>query len=416
MKTQIGFGAYRISHRSQEHREALIYALQKGCPVIDTSSNYTDGESETLIGEVIKETNIRPFLISKVGYVQGQNISIMSELNQKGLACEDLVEFSDELKHSIHPDFIRDQIERSLKRLQVDCLDAYLLHNPEYYLKTENSNKETYYQRIHKAFITLEELVREEKIKSYGISSNTFVDPREDHTATDLEKVYELANQISKDHHFKYIQFPLNLIELGALERQYNGLNLLEKAQDFGIKTIINRPLNAFTSQGLLRLANYEVDPKLTEDYAKEQFIHLTTSLVNKWDEQKEVNDESLFEVSLMKQIQNLWYQQSSPDAVEEVFYRYFFPFITQVWGENLTAEESQPFYDLFELALEYSRKNMNDRAETYKKQAFEAGVLDSKDKDLDILALEKYCSMSVDIILIGMKKNSYVKKTESFF
>ena len=301
MKTQIGLGAYRISSRSKEHREALTFALKSGCSVVDTSSNYTDGESEQLIGEVIKETGIRPFLISKVGYVQGQNLEVMEELNDRGLAFDDLVELSPELKHSIHPDFIRDQIERSLQRLQVESLDTYLLHNPEYYLKTEDSSKDEYYKRIEKAFITLEELVKEGKIKCYGISSNTFVDPKEDHTATDLVEVYELAKNISSTHNFKYIQFPLNLIELGALERQYEGLNLLEKAQDLGLKTIINRPLNAFTSQGLLRLANYPVDSRLNDSYATEMFDQLIAPLKEKWNEQKETHDEDLFEVSLMR-------------------------------------------------------------------------------------------------------------------
>ena len=419
MKTQIGLGAYRISNRSNEHRDALTLALQSGCAVVDTSSNYTDGESEKLIGEVIKETGIRPFLISKAGYVQGQNLEVMQKLNDKGLATDDLVELSPELKHSIHPDFIRDQIERSLQRLQVESLDTYLLHNPEYYLKTEDSSKEEYYKRIEKAFTTLEELVKEGKIKSYGISSNTFVDPKEDHTSTDLVKVYELAKNISSTHHFKYIQFPLNLVELGALERQYEGLNLLEKAQDLGLKTIINRPLNAFTSQGLLRLANYPVDSKLNDSYATEMFDQLIAPLKEKWNEQKETHDEDLFEVSLMRQIQDMWYKQNSADAVEEIFYRYFFPFIAQVWGKNLTPQESAPFYDLFELALEFSRKNMNDRAEAYKKQATDAGMfmgIDNTDRDLDILAMEKYLTMGVDMILVGMRKVSYVEKFKRYF
>ena len=114
-----------------------------------------------------------------------------------------------------------------------------------------------------------------------------------------------------------------------------------------------------------------------------------------------------------------MWYKQNSADAVEEIFYRYFFPFVAQVWGKNLTPEESTPFYNLFELALAYSRKNMNDRADSYKKQATDAGMfmgLDNTDRDLDILAIEKSLSMGVDIILVGNRKRDYVEKLKSYF
>jgi hypothetical protein len=45
-----------------------------------------------------------------------------------------LVEYAEGLEHCIHPDFLDDQIGRSLDRLGLDALDGYLLHNPEYYL------------------------------------------------------------------------------------------------------------------------------------------------------------------------------------------------------------------------------------------------------------------------------------------
>jgi len=46
-----GFGGYRVDDETPEHGEALRRALLAGCNLIDTSTNYTDGGSETLIGE-----------------------------------------------------------------------------------------------------------------------------------------------------------------------------------------------------------------------------------------------------------------------------------------------------------------------------------------------------------------------------
>ena len=97
---QIGFGAYRISVKSQEHREALIYALENGCGLIDTSANYTDGDSELLIGEVLQSrSDFKPLIVSKAGYIQGQNLEVIKSLPLK----DEIVEIDEHLKHSIHP-------------------------------------------------------------------------------------------------------------------------------------------------------------------------------------------------------------------------------------------------------------------------------------------------------------------------
>lgn len=406
----VGFGGYRVSTKSKQHYKALKLALEYGCSVIDTSSNYTNGDSEILIGKLLKETNLKPLLISKAGYIQGSNL--------ESLTIEesiDLVDLSENLKHSIHPIFLNNQLEQSLKRLGVESLDVYLLHNPEYYLKTKGSTKNEYYRRIKLAFEFLEDKVKEGKIKAYGISSNTFVDPKEDHESTDLEKIWEIVKDIP-NHHFKYIQFPLNLLELGALERQFSGEHLIEKAQSLGLKTIINRPLNAFSENTMIRLANYAVDSTLTSEFIENEFSRLIKPLVEKWESNKEEGDEGLFEVSFMKQFSSIWNKQTSTDAVEQIFYSYFFPFVSQTWGSNLTAKESAPFYELFELAINCARKNMNDRAETFKQQAIDKGLLYESSENLSKMAIEKYQTFGVDIILVGMKDSQYVEDLKEFF
>ncbi|MGH7165297.1 MAG: aldo/keto reductase, partial [Nitrospiraceae bacterium] len=53
--SRLGFGGYRIDTEDPEHREALLKALRGGCNLIDTSTNYGDGDSERLIGTVLAE-------------------------------------------------------------------------------------------------------------------------------------------------------------------------------------------------------------------------------------------------------------------------------------------------------------------------------------------------------------------------
>jgi aryl-alcohol dehydrogenase-like predicted oxidoreductase len=406
---KVGYGTYRVSIKSDTHYESLKYAIESGCSVIDTSSNYTNGDSERLIGKILREVKMKPLIISKVGYIQGDNIENLTKETSI-----DLVELSESLKHSIHPNFIEDQLTRTLQRLGVDSIDVYLLHNPEYYLKLKDSTSEEYYSRIEKAFAFLETKVQQGKIKSYGISSNTFVDPKDNKESTDLERVYSLVK--GREHNFKYIQFPLNLIELGALERQFSGDHLIERAQALGLKTISNRPLNAFLENGLLRLANYTTDEKLTAEYAEHIFIEKVESIVAKWESDKDEGDESLFEIPIFNQISNIWYKQNSKDAVDQIFFKHFFPFVASVWGKDLTTLESKPFYELYDLALDYSKKNMNKRAEQFKETAISQGLLFESDKNLSVMAVEKYFSFGIDIVLVGMREKNYVEAFKGCF
>ena len=100
---KLGLGLYRMSVRSQTHKEALVSALEKGIALLDTSANYTDGESETLIGEVLKrESQFNPILVTKAGYVQGSNLKELENLHQEGKAKEDLVDLG-RPPQALHP-------------------------------------------------------------------------------------------------------------------------------------------------------------------------------------------------------------------------------------------------------------------------------------------------------------------------
>src|SRR5690606_22819253 len=48
-----GFGSYRIDQGINRHKSALELALKNGINLIDTSANYTDGGSESLVGTVL---------------------------------------------------------------------------------------------------------------------------------------------------------------------------------------------------------------------------------------------------------------------------------------------------------------------------------------------------------------------------
>ncbi len=274
-----GFGGYRISSGVPGHAAALEKALCSGINLIDTSANYADGGSETLVGEVLDQlidsrriTREQVVVISKGGYIQGANEAIRRQRALEGSPFEEVVEVADGLGHCIHPGFLDDQIGRSLERLDLETIDGYLLHNPEYYLgwaAKQNHDagdaREEYYRRIENAFTHLEEEVARGRIRFYGVSSNTFAAPADDPEFTGLHRLLAIAAGIADDHHFRVIQLPFNLFEPGAVleANQPASQSVLELARHHQLGVLVNRPLNAFARTRMVRLASVDVRSRM---------------------------------------------------------------------------------------------------------------------------------------------------------
>jgi hypothetical protein len=281
----VGFGTYRVDYRVATHRAALSSALRRGINLIDSSANYADGNSERLIGDVlrgmldnglVKREEI--IIVSKGGYIQGENYKRMKEAAESedadlstGSQLAELTRYGKDLWHSIHPDFLRDQITRSLARMQMTTIDLYLLHNPEYYIQwaikqdmPEDEARTEYERRIAKAFEYLEEEVELGRIQYYGISSNTFPRPEESIDRTSLEHALRSAEDIArhskKSHHFAAIQLPLNLFEPGGVVEANQSRatkSVIAFAREHGIGVLVNRPLNAIVNGAIVRLADF---------------------------------------------------------------------------------------------------------------------------------------------------------------
>lgn len=258
----LGFGCYRIADDNPLHAGALAAYLDRGGNLIDTSANYTDGDSETLVGKALRE---RPrdqvIVVTKGGYIQGRNMELAQQRQ-----FPEVVQYGEGIWHSIHPEFLETQVERSVERLQLDYVDVYLLHNPEYYLEEITHHRrpiapadhEEFYRRVREAFRFLETQVEKGRIRWYGVSSNNYPLAAAAPAATSVARTLAAAESVSMSHHFRVVQLPMNLYEPGgALEPNNNGKTVLEFCREKGLGVLANRPLNASRQNRLVRLADF---------------------------------------------------------------------------------------------------------------------------------------------------------------
>ena len=459
--SKIGYGSYRVDYRSDEHTEILCKAIQAGCNLIDTSSNYTDGGSETLIGNVLREQisagqieRSEIIVVSKVGYIQGQNLDEAVRREGEGEAWEEVVKYMDGCWHCIHPDFLADQWKRSTDRLQLETIDVYLLHNPEYFLSDARKRnpranldqiRDAFYDRIYRAFVQMERFVDEGKIRYYGISSNTFPSSNSDFEHVSLQRCYDAACEAAKTvhgnhgaNHFRIIQLPYNLFEHGALSEINNTINgqemtALEGAKALGIGVLVNRPLNAVQGNRMVRLAQYPYHSELDYEDAIDTKIRALDiiekqlqSTLQDWGIFSQLSDaaNSTLFYDLAQKLPQFMPQIQNRDHWEQITQQYLIPLIYAYLGQTIEAcpnahqaewRDLQTAYVgvidwLFSLVSGHFNRMASLQAEPISKALDQ--VLGGEERRLTLSqkALNFVTSSpGVSVVLNGMKRSEYV-------
>lgn len=260
---QLALGTYRMTDTDPQHIAAIRMAVESGVTLIDTSTNYMDGGAERAIDIALHGMSERQSdhveIVSKFGYIQG---STMQRLKDDE-TFNHVVKYADHVWHCIDIDFMKDQLTHSLSRLNRDSLDCYLVHNPEYFLLDairrdvgKEERIDEMLQRIYDIFVGLEHEVASGRIKSYGISSNSFSLPYVSDEFLPYEDLVTLAEKAARyvgntAHGFTTIQLPMNLLEP-------EGRSCAEWAKSKGLRVLVNRPLNAQKNGKTYRLADYD--------------------------------------------------------------------------------------------------------------------------------------------------------------
>ncbi|MDC0202526.1 aldo/keto reductase [Candidatus Nitrosopelagicus sp.] len=260
--SNIGIGTYLGEPDSQTDtivKDAVKKSIMSGVNVIDTAINYRAQKSERSIGtalsELIDENSIKRdevFICTKNGYVTNDGDIqedfmqyVMRELGQPGIVKEGDISSG---YHCMTIPYLQDQLERSLKNLDLECIDLMYLHNaveghPE-------MSKSQFLENLKKVFKFYEEKRKEGKIRFYGLATwECFRATSDNAMFLSLEDVVKLAQDVGgSDHGFRFIQLPFNLHFDQAMllkNQTVSGTqkSILDAATELGIGIFTSVPL-----------------------------------------------------------------------------------------------------------------------------------------------------------------------------
>ena len=197
--SELSYGSwvtFSIQLDKAKAKKTMKYAYDKGINFFDNAEAYASGSSEKIMGEVLSDIGLKrdTYIVSSKVFWGGQAVT------QRGLNS----------KH------IRDACDSALKRLQVDYLDMYFCHRPDFHTPVEETVR------------AMDVLVKQGKILYWGTS---------EWSADRIREAYSIAYQYGLTPP-SMEQPQYNMFHREKLEKEYLGLFSSE-----GLGTTIWSPL-----------------------------------------------------------------------------------------------------------------------------------------------------------------------------
>jgi aryl-alcohol dehydrogenase-like predicted oxidoreductase len=179
MVTGIGYGAMGITHAygdplpKEEGIRIVRAAYDAGCNFFDTAEGYrgvypdgTEAYNEEVVGEALKDVRDKAVIATKFGITRGNGVLLADS----------------------RPETIRRSLEGSLKRLGVETIDLYYQHRIDPKVDPETVAG------------TMADLIKEGKIRAWGVSEATADYLRRAHKVCPVAAVQNRYSLLSRAH------------------------------------------------------------------------------------------------------------------------------------------------------------------------------------------------------------------------
>jgi aryl-alcohol dehydrogenase-like predicted oxidoreductase len=241
-------------------KESIKTSIRSGVNVIDTAINYRAQKAERSVGQAISEIiqsgelkREEIFVSTKNGYITNDGdvneefwMNIQNTLVKPGIIKSGDISSG---YHCMTIPYLKDQLKRSMKNMNLDCIDLMYIHNSAEG-QLQDMPKEEFIKKLADVFEFYEEQRKNGTIRHYGMATwDCFRVVQDNPQYISIFEIVELAKKIGGvDNGFRFIQLPYNMYLDQALtmknqrigENQYS---ILESATKLGIGVFTSVPL-----------------------------------------------------------------------------------------------------------------------------------------------------------------------------
>ncbi len=392
--SKVGFGTHHFDPADTEDVESILYAINNGVNLIDTSSNYGSSAVEKGLGEILNSFDRdKLFITTKAGLISGDNLTLSNKLNAS--IRSGFIKISQNQFYSIHPDYIRHQIEISLQRLKSDYIDGFFLHNPEYlFTYVPNLSSDDYYHQINQAFSVLEDMTKEGKVRYYGLSESSGL--------TSIKQITQLSNESSSGNNFRLIQFPYNILEdypskpdpisNNPLSHEMYGKNLIRFS---------NRPLTIRENNNTYLLANAAAS--VNEEQILESLDQVFTLAEEHLPKDKELTDYKDFVFLYVN------YAKLDDDKFFQKFYdSYFIQTLRNIVPAKIVEDHRIQLSKLKSLIISFIKHKRHEKTVQFLREKGFEHILENPTLTQYLIG-QYLANKNIDHVLLGMRRKKYV-------
>ena len=170
----LGMGCGRVGSINntvpmREIKATLEAAVEAGVTLFDTADIYGQGDSERTLRTLIARHPGRLFVVTKVGFVHGRLAGVLRFAKpllwavlrpQPATRGAVLQARAQTMSQNFSPQYLREAVDRSRRRLGVDRLDALMLHSPPHEILMSSETHEL-----------LSDLVQRQRVSHVGVSA-----------------------------------------------------------------------------------------------------------------------------------------------------------------------------------------------------------------------------------------------------
>jgi len=231
-------GVFSVLSRADTVR-LVADAVERGISFFDTADMYSQGESETLLGEALAAHRHRVVIATKVGYTlpaQGRAVARVKPLLRPLLkrlgVRRSMVPAAARgaLAQNFSSDYILEAAHRSLKRLRTDYIDVYQLHSPPSDVLSSGDFLEP-----------LEKLRRQGKVRCYGVACQNVADALMCLRYPELATVQVAINLLDQEGIASTLA-AARAAELGVIARQCFASGLLTRSANAAVDEMMHDP------------------------------------------------------------------------------------------------------------------------------------------------------------------------------